>query len=192
VSGIGEKKRAQRTLALGRVRAMGGAAIARESARLADTLEAWPVWRDAGSVLGYLAEGREASVDAAMAAALARGVEVSAPRMDWEENAIRAVRLRSMDDVEIRRHGIREPVEGDGPGTTPTVVLVPGVAFDEAGRRLGRGAGFYDRFLSGLGDGVTAVGVALTAQLVEGVVTEAHDRRVHAVVVGDGRMLLPG
>ncbi|HTG44362.1 MAG TPA: 5-formyltetrahydrofolate cyclo-ligase, partial [Verrucomicrobiae bacterium] len=52
-------------------------------------------------------------------------------------------------------------------------VLVPGVAFDSTGRRLGRGRGFYDQLLAG----VTGIkcGVALDEQIVEKLPTEAHD-----------------
>jgi 5-formyltetrahydrofolate cyclo-ligase len=62
------------------------------------------------------------------------------------------------------------------------LVLVPGVAFDAAGRRIGRGRGHYDATLSGLRPGAWRVGLAFEAQLVAAVPEEPHDARLDAVV----------
>ena len=69
-----------------------------------------------------------------------------------------------------------EPGEGD-------VVVVPGVAFDRAGRRLGRGKGYYDRaFPPGDRPRPWLFGVACEAQIVESVPTDSHDRAMDAIV----------
>ena len=60
--------------------------------------------------------------------------------------------------------------------------LVPGVAFDRKGRRLGRGAGFYDRFLGAEGVGAFRCAVAFACQIMETVPTDAHDLPVDCVV----------
>ena len=62
------------------------------------------------------------------------------------------------------------------------LVIVPGLAFDERGGRLGRGAGFYDRVLGGLRPGAWKIAVAFECQIVESVPMEEHDQRVHAIV----------
>ena len=62
------------------------------------------------------------------------------------------------------------------------LVLVPGVAFDGAGRRLGRGAGHYDATLAALGPRGRAVGLAFEAQLLAEVPCEAHDAHLDALV----------
>ena len=54
-------------------------------------------------------------------------------------------------------------------------ILVPGVAFDKQGHRMGRGKGYYDRFLAGLPDSSKKVGVCFPYQIVEQVPTEDHD-----------------
>jgi 5-formyltetrahydrofolate cyclo-ligase len=77
--------------------------------------------------------------------------------------------------------GILEPREGSGevfrPDTPDTVaVLVPGLAFDKSGSRLGRGGGFYDRFLSRADlQGATKIGVCWSMQLVHDTPTDHHD-----------------
>jgi 5-formyltetrahydrofolate cyclo-ligase len=62
------------------------------------------------------------------------------------------------------------------------LVFVPGVAFDAAGNRLGRGKGWYDRMLEWLDDKAGLVALAYECQVVEEVPTEAWDRKVHYIV----------
>jgi 5-formyltetrahydrofolate cyclo-ligase len=64
------------------------------------------------------------------------------------------------------------------------VVLVPGVAFDPDGGRLGRGGGFYDRFLQHVSASCVTVGVCVAGQVVESVPREPHDVRVGSVLAG--------
>jgi 5-formyltetrahydrofolate cyclo-ligase len=66
------------------------------------------------------------------------------------------------------------------------VVLVPGLAFDASGHRLGRGGGFYDRFLPRLGSGPAAVGVGFACQLVSRVPVEPQDARVAWLALSSG------
>jgi len=110
--------------------------------------------------------------------------------MDWDTGTMSCVGLSSLEGVEVRRHGIREPVEGGviGPGEIE-VALVPGVAFDLSGGRLGRGAGFYDRFLGRLADRAVRIGVGFGLQVVGRVPRETHDLGVDALVTEDGFML---
>ena len=68
------------------------------------------------------------------------------------------------------------------------LVLVPGLAFDAAGGRLGRGGGFYDRFLATLGPAAARVGVAFDAQILPEVPTDGLDARMSCVVT-DARVM---
>ena len=63
-----------------------------------------------------------------------------------------------------------------------TAVLVPGLAFDEHGHRLGRGAGVYDRFLATLPPNVLRIGLAPEALVAPQLPVEAHDVPMHVVV----------
>lgn len=84
-----------------------------------------------------------------------------------------------------RRFGIWEP---RGPATDPELIdiaLVPGIAFTRDGRRLGRGMGFYDRFLAKLRPECFKCGIGYDFQLVEDLPTEPHDVLLDAVVTPD-------
>lgn len=86
------------------------------------------------------------------------------------------------------KFGIPEP-------TTPAyegeidLVIVPAVAFDEKGRRLGRGGGYYDRFIKKLTHAVL-VGVGYDFQLVDEVPAARHDQRVHRIILPSKTILV--
>jgi 5-formyltetrahydrofolate cyclo-ligase len=82
--------------------------------------------------------------------------------------------------------GAREPA-GDTPASPPDLVLVPGLAFDPAGFRLGRGGGFYDRFLESLPSPRPALcGVGFSGQIVPSIPREPHDARVDFLLTEKG------
>lgn len=83
-------------------------------------------------------------------------------------------------------YGAREPM-GDTPAPAADLVLVPGLAFDRAGYRLGRGGGFYDRFLQTLPLPLpTLCGVCFSCQITPAVPREAHDARVDFLLTENG------
>jgi 5-formyltetrahydrofolate cyclo-ligase len=85
--------------------------------------------------------------------------------------------------------GIREPIFDPARLVPPEgidLILVPGLAFTSDGWRLGRGGGFYDRYLASLPAGALKLGVCFQSQLVETLPLEAHDQRVHAIVTENG------
>ena len=85
-------------------------------------------------------------------------------------------------DLLVGRFGIREPETSCGEIELNRLdfTLVPGVAFDLQGRRLGRGKGFYDRMLAAVRG--TTCGVAFDEQIVEEVPVEPHDTRVNCIL----------
>ena len=77
----------------------------------------------------------------------------------------------------------------DSPGPLPSqvdLVIVPGVAFDMRGGRLGFGGGYYDRLLRALPDDCARVALAYEVQLADEVPTDAHDERVGIIVTPAG------
>ena len=80
--------------------------------------------------------------------------------------------------------GVSEPVGGIA-APPPDIAIVPGLAFDLTGARLGRGKGFYDRWL-GANPGVRTVGVCFNCQILERIPAEPHDVRVDAILTEGG------
>lgn len=93
------------------------------------------------------------------------------------------------DGWDMGPYGIPEP--SNPAGVEPRlagwdIILVPGLAFDPRGNRLGRGFGYYDRFLGDLPGIVTRVGLAYAGQLVPEVPVDVWDVPVHAIVTEEG------
>ena len=111
--------------------------------------------------------------------ALSAGKKVALPRFDAATDAYVACQVENLDrDVVQGKFGIREPRAHCPPLLPPTadLILVPGVGFDLAGRRLGRGKGFYDQLLKSIRG--TKCGVAFDQQVVREIPAEPHDVRL--------------
>lgn len=139
----------------------------------------------AGLLFLYAAMRSEVDPGAVAARALADGKRLGFPLVDWNRMAIVPVEIGDFERVVPGRRGVPQPAEGDWTPLDPAevdLVLVPGVAFDPDGRRLGYGAGMYDRLLASLPDRSAAWGLAFEAQMVDELPADKHDRRVDAVV----------
>ncbi len=86
-------------------------------------------------------------------------------------------------DLKPGRFGLPEPQNGVPlDPRSINFIFIPAVAYDSSGHRLGRGGGYYDRFLSGRAPGAFRCGVAFECQVLENVPVKAHDCAVDALV----------
>ena len=111
--------------------------------------------------------------------ALATGTNCALPFFDAEKKSYGAKLLKNLAaDIVLGKFGVREPAAHceEIPLNQFDLVLVPGLAFDLSGNRLGRGKGFYDRILAEA-SGIKC-GVCHNFQLLEKIPTEAHDAKV--------------
>jgi 5-formyltetrahydrofolate cyclo-ligase len=148
---------------------------------VAAALTSLPEVTRAGSVLGFASFGTELPTDPSMEALLAAGKRLLLPYVDGRR--LCAAEVGSIDDLAPGYRGIREPV-----ARTPVdlavaqVVLVPGVAYDEHGRRLGYGGGFYDGLLSEIARSVPRIGLCFDLQIVDEVPAGEADEPVDLVI----------
>ena len=139
-------------------------------------LESWPVWQTASSVCAFCALFGEPDLLTPWPEKKA----VALPRVEGGELSMRCT--SSANELSRGRFGILEPSAAalESPGGWD-LILVPGLAFDRNGGRLGRGRGYYDRFLSRHHEAFR-VGVCFDEQIVDAVPCEAHDLRMHALL----------
>lgn len=149
--------------------------------------------REAPILAAYAAMADEISVDEVVEAKLREGGKVLMPRFDAAARCYRMVAIANPETDLVRGHyGIREPrpeLPPEDPARlreTDTAWLVPGLAFDAQGHRLGRGGGYYDRLLAGVAS--PRIGVAQDWQIVAAIPAEAHDIRL-TMVVSEERVL---
>ncbi len=163
---------------------------AQASGRITEILLQLPAQTAANAVLSYAAFRSEFDTRVFNEHVLASGRTLLLPRID---RAIRRLRLYVVasltDDVVPGVWGILEPNPARCPEATideADFVLMPGVAFDAHGGRLGYGGGFYDRLLAGASADLPKVAAAFSAQVVDAVPTDLHDVRITTLVTETG------
>lgn len=183
-----QQKAKLRADVLGRLSTMTPDERARRSALFGQRIAQVDAWRTRrGALMAYLAFASELDVSSCFWIAWGDGRQVCVPRTDWDRRTITPVSYTPAAPTRVGRHGVPEVVDVQPvPVESLAIILVPGVAFDRDGARLGRGGGFYDRFLSGIhergGARPVFVGVCFEEQLVDEVPCEGHDMRMDAVV----------
>ncbi|MDO5401638.1 MAG: 5-formyltetrahydrofolate cyclo-ligase [Eubacteriales bacterium] len=167
-----DKKELRRTIREQK-RAMSEAEIESRSARLGELFAASAAYRNARTIYGYLPYNQEVRTVPMLERALRDGKKVAVPKVYGDE--MKFICMEDLTQVAKGYAGIPEPT-ADGPvADDPTaLVLMPGLAFDPQGHRIGYGGGFYDKFLSAEPDHPT-LALCYEFQMLPHLDTEAHD-----------------
>lgn len=130
-----------------RKRAMTEEEIVKRSNALAEKFYNSPAYQAASTIYGYLPYNQEVRTVPMLQRALDEGKRVAVPKVYGEE--MRFIYLEDLTQVSKGYAGIPEPI-ADAPVAEDkqALVLMPGLAFDPQGHRIGYGGGFYDRFLA--------------------------------------------
>ena len=180
---ISQAKAVLRDQIRARLKTIPAATRVASSEQLCARLRENMVWHQARSVLLFAPLADEPDVWPLLAEALHAGKQVALPRFEAGKNTYAACQIRvPAEDLVSGQFGIREPNN-----SCPVMalnrldlILVPGVAFDLHGRRLGRGRGFYDQLLAEV-RGHTC-GVAFDEQMVADIPTEPHDIPLNCIL----------
>jgi 5-formyltetrahydrofolate cyclo-ligase len=129
----------------------------------------------------YSPVNNEVRTDRLLTVALSQGRQVCFPRVDG--GTLQFVVVESSGDLLPGAFGVAEPTgEKILPAEKIDLIVVPGVAFDRSGFRLGYGKGFYDRELSRMTESTVSVGLCYDFQLCDALPIEDHDQRLDFVV----------
>ncbi len=152
------------------------------SRRLRERLLTQSIWSRATSILGFSPLAGEPNITLIIDEALQAKKTVALPRYDSGSGRYGAAQIAARSQLIPGQFGALEPDAGCPaiPLNQLDLILVPGVAFDLAGRRLGRGKGFYDRLLAEVCG--HKCGVAFDIQLVAALPEEPHDVRVDSIL----------
>lgn len=128
-------------------RAMSEQQIQQASARLGELFAASQAYKNAKTIYGYLPYNQEVRTVPMLEQAIKDGKRVAVPKVYGED--MKFIYITDFSRVEKGYAGIPEPVADEPVADDPTaLVLMPGLAFDKEGHRIGYGGGFYDRFLA--------------------------------------------
>lgn len=156
------------------------------SARIAENLWSIPEFAAAKTVLFFISFRSEVNTLPMIERALAEGKRVCVPCTNMDDKSMTASQLHDIsEDLQLGNYDILEPRPeclNPVPPEEIDVVLMPGVAFDLTGGRLGYGGGYYDRFLEKCSPRCLLVAVAFELQIVEHVPCADHDRHIHKIV----------
>lgn len=161
-------------------RAMTSQQIESASARLAELFLGSDAYRSARTIYGYLPYNQEVRTVPLLEQAMRDGKQVAVPKVYGDE--MRFILMEDLSKVETGYAGIPEPI-ADGPVARDktALVLMPGLAFDPAGHRIGYGGGFYDKFLEKEPHHPT-VALCYDFQMLPHLETDAHDIPVDLVI----------
>ncbi len=135
-------------------------------------------FQSARIVMLYLSTPLEVDTASLALRAWQRGKTVVVPKMSWDARRMVPVEITSLssEHLQTTRQGIREPIAGNPvPLSFIDLVIVPGMGFTEAGQRIGRGMGFYDRFLAQSDFLGVSCGLAFEEQVVPYIPMLDHD-----------------
>lgn len=165
-------------------------------AAVAENVMERPETAGAGTVCVYAHTGKEISTDLLIDRLLDKRKTVAVP--DWEGwkqgSGLRTVAIDGLDDLDRESRVVPQPSRVEGniiPVDQIDVFLVPGLAFDSQGNRLGMGGGYFDRLLTYASSTATFLGLAYEFQIIAHLPVENHDIPVHDVVT-PGRAGLEG
>ena len=157
------------------------------SGRVVEHLRAWDEVQSARCVLVYLPMGSEIDLTGLVDDLAGRAAATRTP----QEGPLTAHRLEGA--LETHRLGFRQPTADAAP-VPPAIIdvaLVPGLAFDRRGGRLGHGAGYYDEFLSRLSPHTHRVGVVPSALVVDRLPQAPYDIPMTRLVTEHGLSVVP-
>lgn len=141
---------------------------------------------EARIVLFYMNFSSEVSTEAMIPKALKHDKIVALPRVDQKARKIVPLKIDDLDlDIRPGYRGIREPIPQRCkviPVEHINLAIIPGIAFDERGGRIGRGTGFYDQFIPRLDVTTRKVALAFECQIVPQIPMEPHDRYIDIVI----------
>ncbi len=154
----------------------------RKSRQIKNKLFRTRVFKKAKTVMFYIPFGGEVNTEDMIKAAQKLGKIVVVPVCVREKMMI-PCELKDKGTLLRGPYGIREPALKEPVDLKNLdLVLVPGVAFDKKGRRLGRGKGYYDHFLPGISQHTVSIGLAYDFQILPCVPTTKSDINVHKII----------
>jgi len=134
-----------------------------------------PHYKNAQNIMFYIDAKNEVKTDEAILKSISLGKSVYVPKIIGKGEMI-AVKIKSLDELQEGHFGILEPISDEAiEPQNLDIVIVPGVAFDRRGYRIGYGGGYYDRFLKKLSIKTVKIAFAFEFQILDTLPQEEHD-----------------
>lgn len=146
----------------------------------------------ASLILAFASFGSELNTQSLLRRVISDGKTLVLPRVNKTTQQLQLHRIKALDALIPGTWGILEPHPDAIVFDLADIelIIVPGVAFDRAGYRIGYGKGFYDKLLSAANPATTRLSAAFDCQIVDAVPNEAHDQRVDIIITPTQKILI--
>lgn len=165
---------------------LGEQVRAEKSQRIYEHFIALAVWEKVKRVMVYIDFRDEVETEPIIRFLWKHNIEVVVPVCDLQTKDMRAVVFNDYDELHTSAYGIREPAYDIGTNAaapqTIDIMIVPGLAFDRAGGRLGYGGGYYDKYLPQTNPQMLKIALAYDEQLIDDVPVEEHDVKMNMII----------
>ena len=135
------------------------------------------LYKKSKNIFIYIGYGSEINTSLIIEDMLDDNKCVLVPRIDSINREMQAIQINSLEGLELNRYGILEPSHSKKAFNRNEIdlIILPGVAFDDKGGRLGYGGGYYDKYLTNLNTFIPKVVLAYDFQILENIPLEEHD-----------------
>ena len=161
--------------------------VKKKSTQIQRRLFSLPWYRTAHKILFYVSYDNEVNTHDMIKKSLMSGKTVIVPKTDTQKKTLCLSKLLSWDDLSPCAYSILEPREDcirEVPVSSVELFIIPGVAFDLCGNRIGHGMGYYDRLLKNTVQ-AHSIGLAFECQIIKSIPAEEHDEKVEMIVTED-------
>lgn len=166
-----------------RIRQIPAEQLRQRSAQACRNLGSTEAFEKAVVVMLFLSMRNEIDSSVAIQLAWQAGKIVAVPKVDWDARSMEPVVLESMDHLQTDQKGLMVPIQARPlPPQAIDLIVIPGLGFDRLGHRLGRGKGFYDRFLTEPHLRAVRCGLCLDEQLMDSIPVNDQDQPVQMIV----------
>ena len=160
--------------------------ISNKSSKIKNNLYSLPEFKSAKNILFYVSLNSEVDTKAIIKEQLSKkGKKIIVPYVKKGNQILQLSEIKNLAELEPKAFGILEPKSEFIRKFDPNkldLILIPGIAFDMNGHRIGYGYGYYDRFLKKLKSNAKKIGLALDFQVVEKIAESPHDIPVDYII----------
>lgn len=142
------------------------------------------IYKSSKSIFIYISFGSEVYTKEIIKYALNDGKDIYVPKTDKLNKEMKAIRIHNLDNMIVDKWGILEPkdVDKNKIGKDFDLIIMPGVAFDRNGNRIGYGGGYYDKYISSINYKSIKLALAYDFQILNNIESEEHDIKVDFII----------
>lgn len=171
---------------------LSAAQVLEKSRLIEERLLQLPEFRKAKTLMLYYGIDNEVQTQGLIEKALSLGKKVALPVTNFSKKEVRAIEIDSVSDTRQAESGLFEPTgKKEINAGEFGIIVLPGVAFDRQGNRIGRGGGYYDSLLRKTSTKVLLIGLCFEENIEEKIPAESHDVKM-GIVITDRETIICG